>query len=342
MDRILEGQGSFEFGEAVPNYGPEDPHSLYWAYDPENYLDDPQEGYRNIEIWAGAVQAVRDAADQAVWEKEVSEAESKKSPREIESEDIQAVLKSISRSQGLPIDLGERVELTPDLDALVAFGSAMRSKNVNPEKLVGLEDSDLANVSVYNLRYALLGRKRGPTTFNHVTFPDREFKHIFTSPTMLKKRTEARTRDAGKLRPSFDSRIAASERSSVHAYEAGAETINGLLSGIDNERRWMEELKRLLGGVRFKFVDNVTLQSLRTSALTLSFEEMIDTVAIQQKWTGNEMERAKHALDARLCYGPQHVKTRYWNQMVDLAIEYADARKATLEHNKAYARQTMA
>jgi hypothetical protein len=317
---------------------------LHWSFDPEdpNYRDDPIRAQTDIETWVASVNFAHEAA----LENEAAEAEAKKSPTQIEFSDIKAVLKSIGKQDREP-PVGEgqlSLGLTSDLEALVAWGSQMKAKtrSVNKENLQDLTSVDLGRVGAARLRQVLLGRKRGPTTWDHVTMPDRAYSRIFTSPRILKNRTEARTREAGKLR-SYDERTAAAERSSVHVYDRVAANIDGLSAGAANEITWLTEVKRLVGNFRFSLADGATVRALQAATWELSFKNMLETVSFQQrpKLSGEEFDRLERAMAARLFHGPQHVKTRYWNQMVDLAIEYVRAVDAELKHNKMIGRRIM-
>jgi hypothetical protein len=116
----------------------------------------------------------------------------------------------------------------------------------------------------------------------------------------------------------------------LHAFEALHGKHGGLVRSVTQQKDRLTELARLAHAPGFALTHESELVMLAHEAWQLSFQNLLQ-VAARIKGVGIDgQERMEWAMYDRLLNGPQREKVGYWQQMIDVGVDYANRRRLIL------------
>ena len=204
-----------------------------------------------------------------------------------------------------------------------AFGSIpnLLGRGVNIEYM---NDMGLDRVSPASLAGYLYGE--GEHAVSGIVLNPREYDAILRSPQSLIRAVGAKT--LARRGQSTESDEAAFLRSKDHALTSKQEKQSKAIIGLDKEITDLSQLMKLIKAPGYAHATEAELRGLATSAWEVSFNNIVNVVARQAKWTQEQKHKGLNAMATQLTRGAQRERVGYWHDLTKLAGNYAVHRRA--------------
>jgi len=132
---------------------------------------------------------------------------------------------------------------------------------------------------------------------------------------------EAKTEHARQLDTNLERRDGVILRSSKHARVSKVERATKIIQGLESEGVSLEKLLKEIKSPGYAHMKEADMRILAETART-SFDNMLNVVGYQKKWTPEQRQRAERAMNARL-FDPEYKKAfSFWEQMTEAAVIY--------------------
>lgn len=235
----------------------------------------------------------------------------------------------------------EKPELQRKFKKRNAFGGAIDLDyyGFKPERVEDVTEDDLAKVDIEYLQSVLING-RGQYSVSGLSLNPLEYTAIVRNPQAFGRAITARTFAAREQEPDLDRRKDAAVRSSEHAFDSKDEVMTKMLTGYMQEEEQLKRLRKEMNSPGYAHMSEVQLRGLVSSAMNISFKNLLDTVAVQEGWDNETRENADNALIKMLLTGKQQDKVNYWKNLTDLNLNWNHAKQVLTRQRLAQIRRS--
>lgn len=239
----------------------------------------------------------------------------------------------MSADPQLPLE-GMPIPERSSLDNRRAFGSVpgLLGREIQLPSIEHIDSVAFARVQPNVLQSQLFGASEG-NVVDGVLLNESEYTLLVRSDTAFDTAIRARTGNANQLAiPEL--REHRREKSTSRAFANKLAGYEGILAGYAQERERLQKLLKWQQVPGYAQTDEWTMKSEATAAWTLSFGNILGTLAEHHQLDPRDKLDLEVAMAYKLFKGSQRDKVGYWGQMLSLSRKYNLQKTNLFERSK--------